>query len=376
MIQAKGSSFSGASDGTSDVFADTVDRTFEIHAADATISIKNGVVIISKTSAAAITLARPVAGFDDGKKLKIKSTTGYAHVITCTGGFLPAASTITFAAAAGACTELVAYNGYWFISNSTTITTAFTDLTQSAGSTFIVGGVKAKGIDFSTYAPAFASQEDALIAMGTYTSAITINDTGATFVPFQINLASTGNVAVASNQVAGARIRVDAKTNAQANTAISCLQLRSDIGVNVYASTCLSASLNVSANVALPTATMQGIYIAITGAGAITCPNNVNVLEVVYKQTAGGGGVDNAAEFACNAAGCALTNILQLTNYAGTCTTVAKIAGAFTNLFDFTGCTTFITEDNKTAPDKAGNIAIITPAGAVAYINYYDGTRA
>ena len=56
MIKAKGSSFSGASDGTSDLFADTASNTFEVHAADATVTLKNGVLIISKTSAAAITL--------------------------------------------------------------------------------------------------------------------------------------------------------------------------------------------------------------------------------------------------------------------------------------------------------------------------------
>jgi hypothetical protein len=51
------------------------------------------------------------------------------------------------------------------------------------------------------------------------------------------------------------------------------------------------------------------------------------------------------------------------------------ISGAHTAMFDFTGATTGITEDNKAAADKAGNITIITPAGAVAYLNYYDGTR-
>jgi hypothetical protein len=52
------------------------------------------------------------------------------------------------------------------------------------------------------------------------------------------------------------------------------------------------------------------------------------------------------------------------------------ISGKHTSILDFTGATTGITEDNKAAPDKAGTIAIITPAGAVGYINYYDGSPA
>jgi F0F1-type ATP synthase assembly protein I len=191
--------------------------------------------------------------------------------------------------------------------------------------------------DFSGISPLFASQEAALIKIGTYTSAITIADTGASFIPIQVNLSSTGNAGTAGNQVAAARLRVDSDTNAQANTAIHCLQLRSDISTNVYAAALISASLNVSAATSLPTATMQGIYVAITGAGAITCPNNVNVLEAVYKQTAGGAGVDNVIEAACNASGCSLTNIIAVTNYAGTLTNGIAFNGTMDKGIQFSG---------------------------------------
>lgn len=60
----------------------------------------------------------------------------------------------------------------------------------------------------------------------------------------------------------------------------------------------------------------------------------------------------------------------------GAATTHLNLTGAVTNVIDFTGASTGVTEDNLAAPDKAGSIAILTPAGAVAYINYYDGTRA
>jgi len=57
-------------------------------------------------------------------------------------------------------------------------------------------------------------------------------------------------------------------------------------------------------------------------------------------------------------------------------TTAIKMQGTMTNIFDFTSIVTAVLEDNLAAPDKAGSIAILTPAGAVAYINYHDGARA
>jgi hypothetical protein len=188
-----------------------------------------------------------------------------------------------------------------------------------------------KCIDFSEVNPDFGSQEDALIAIGTYTSAITIADTGASFIPIQVNLSSTGNVSSAGNQVAAARLRVDSDTNAQANTAISVLQIRSDLATNVYAATGISGSTNISANIALPTASLQGIYYQITGPGAVTCPNEPNVMEIGYHQSSGGGGFNAVARFDVNATGCSITNIARLKNYAGTVTNGLSIEGAMTN---------------------------------------------
>ena len=198
--------------------------------------------------------------------------------------------------------------------------------------TYVSSGAFTPGsLNLAGAAPTFASQETALIGIGTYTVPMVINDTGSTFVPIQVNLQSTGNVGSAGNQVAAARLRVDAATNNQANTALSCLQLRSDVAVNVNAATCISASLNVSAACAMPTATMQGIYVAITGAGPITCPNNVNVAEFTYKQTTGGSGVTNTIEASCNASGCSLSNIIDVVNYAGTVTNGININGVMTH---------------------------------------------
>jgi len=83
MIKAKGSSWDGASDGTSNVYADVCSNTIVAYTADGAIVEKTGLVILSKTSAAAMTLSIPIAGVDNGKKLRIISTTAYAHVVSC-----------------------------------------------------------------------------------------------------------------------------------------------------------------------------------------------------------------------------------------------------------------------------------------------------
>ncbi len=86
-------------------------------AGDGAIAIKSGAVIITKGSAAALTLADPTAGTDDGKQLNIYSTTAFAHTVTIAGGLNGAgagADVGTFTAAAGNWLRLVAYNGKWY----------------------------------------------------------------------------------------------------------------------------------------------------------------------------------------------------------------------------------------------------------------------
>lgn len=54
-------------------------------------------------------------------------------------------------------------------------------------------------------------------------------------------------------------------------------------------------------------------------------------------------------------------------------------SSGFAYLFDFDNLSVngnFVLEDNLAAPTKAGSIKIKTPAGADAWINYYDGSRA
>jgi hypothetical protein len=135
MIRAKGSSFDGASDGTSDLFADVAELTMENMSADGTVDIVNGTIYISKGSAAAITLAAPTDGTDDGKVLKFVSTTAYAHVITSpVDGFNAAGSsgTATFGAAKGNSIVLMALKGHWYVRSAIGIS-EFASGSTSAG---------------------------------------------------------------------------------------------------------------------------------------------------------------------------------------------------------------------------------------------------
>jgi hypothetical protein len=87
-------------------------------AADGAIAILMGSGMITKGSAAALTLAAPTATTDDYKVLRIASTTAFAHVITCPQGFngKGASGTATFAASKGSSVTLVAYQGQWYVS--------------------------------------------------------------------------------------------------------------------------------------------------------------------------------------------------------------------------------------------------------------------
>ena len=100
----------------------TTPRTMTAYAANGAILQKEGTVRITKTSAAAMTLADPVSGAqagavgDDGKELTIVSSTAFAHVITIAGGLAGGAlNTITLAAAVGNLVRLKAIAGKWYL---------------------------------------------------------------------------------------------------------------------------------------------------------------------------------------------------------------------------------------------------------------------
>lgn len=100
----------------------------QVASADGAITVKNGVVIITKGTAAVLTLAAPTATTDDYKQLLIMSTTAAAHTVTqTTPGFNNggAASDVgTFAAAIANSLLLVAYQGVWYVVNNVGVTLA------------------------------------------------------------------------------------------------------------------------------------------------------------------------------------------------------------------------------------------------------------
>jgi hypothetical protein len=99
----------------------------QILSADGAVTIKNGVVFLSKAGTGAYTIAAPTTGVDDGKRLEIITTTAQAHVLTSgTKGFNAKGSsgTATWTAAIGNSLVLVAYAGDWYALVKTGVTIA------------------------------------------------------------------------------------------------------------------------------------------------------------------------------------------------------------------------------------------------------------
>jgi hypothetical protein len=85
-----------------------------LYAANGAITIADGVHAITKSSAAAMTLAAPAAG-DEGTEITITGRTAFAHTVTLTeglGGKGSAFDVMTFAAVGDTIT-LVADNLHW-----------------------------------------------------------------------------------------------------------------------------------------------------------------------------------------------------------------------------------------------------------------------
>lgn len=110
-----------------DVVAAEFQQPMQVAADDGAISLKSGIVAITKGTAAALTLAAPVAGDDDGKVLVIDSHSAAAHTVTVAGGLRGAGTSAdvgTFGAAIGNGVTLYAYNGAWYPIRNTNVTFA------------------------------------------------------------------------------------------------------------------------------------------------------------------------------------------------------------------------------------------------------------
>lgn len=94
-----------------------IKRNIILAPANGAIAIQSSTVIITKGTAAALTLAAPTAGVHDGVTILIISNTAAAHTVTNTSpGFnngSTASDVATFGAAIGNMMMLMAYNGVW-----------------------------------------------------------------------------------------------------------------------------------------------------------------------------------------------------------------------------------------------------------------------
>ncbi len=98
-----------------------------VASADGAITIQSGVVVITKGTAAALTLGTPTTA-QNGTKITIVSATAAAHTVTAaTIGFnaADAAGDVgTFGAAVGNGFSCVAYGGEWLVLTNTNVTFA------------------------------------------------------------------------------------------------------------------------------------------------------------------------------------------------------------------------------------------------------------
>jgi len=100
--------------------------------ANAAIAIKSGVAVLTKAGVGVMTLANPISGQpesggDDGKILRIMSTTAQAHTVTNPAGFNnggAASDVATFGAAIGNNMVVLAYQGRWYVVSQVGVTLA------------------------------------------------------------------------------------------------------------------------------------------------------------------------------------------------------------------------------------------------------------
>lgn len=95
------------------------------YATSGAITQKSGTVGIGSAGALTMTLANPVSGTDDGKRLSIVATTAHAHIVTTTAAINGGSNhKATFGGALGDQLNLVAIGGVWYQTPSTNITLA------------------------------------------------------------------------------------------------------------------------------------------------------------------------------------------------------------------------------------------------------------
>lgn len=108
------------------VFAGDVQANFTVASADGAITVKSGVVYVTKAGVCAMTIADPTATTDDGKILRVIATTASAHTLTyATTGFNAGGGgkdVGTFGGAKGDNIVITAYQGVWYVISNVNVT--------------------------------------------------------------------------------------------------------------------------------------------------------------------------------------------------------------------------------------------------------------
>lgn len=100
-----------------------IKRKLAVASADGAIAIQNSTVMVTKATAAALTLAAPTATTHDGIEITVIATTAAAHTVTAPSNKINGGSAIaTFAAAIGNGVTFVAYQGVWYVKRSLGVT--------------------------------------------------------------------------------------------------------------------------------------------------------------------------------------------------------------------------------------------------------------
>jgi hypothetical protein len=119
-LDAKGSgtlTLNGTATGATIIGNGRVTPSVQTITGDGAITVQSGVVLLTKGSAAAVTLAAPSS--QDGTVIEITSTTDFAHVVTVTGGLWDGTATtnttITFPVVAGGAVRIIAFGTDWYV---------------------------------------------------------------------------------------------------------------------------------------------------------------------------------------------------------------------------------------------------------------------
>ncbi len=94
----------------------------QVAAASGAVTLRPGTVVVTKASAAALTIVDPTTGPMDGLEMDFLSVTAAAHTLIAPSGFNASGTTATFAASKGSGLKMMAFAGKWYVKSSVGIT--------------------------------------------------------------------------------------------------------------------------------------------------------------------------------------------------------------------------------------------------------------